>query len=168
MKKIAVIALLAFALFASQEAFYEDDITPKEAFEMQKKGAVIIDVRSAAEYLYAGHPKGAVNIPIFEFNYSPKNIDIRIKASKMEQRGKKADLHKLYDITPIENGKFLEDVKKLYSKLKPKEIVVICRSGARSEYAANILAKNGFKNVYNVEDGYIFGWKRDNLPSVTE
>ncbi len=32
-------------------------------------------------------------------------------------------------------------------------ILVMCRSGGRSAIAANLLAKAGFKNVYNIIDG---------------
>lgn len=41
---------------------------------------------------------------------------------------------------------------------KDKEIVVICRSGARSMRAARILKKNGFSNVINVSGG-IMSWQ---------
>ncbi|MDF2946686.1 MAG: Rhodanese-related sulfurtransferase [Bacillales bacterium] len=36
---------------------------------------------------------------------------------------------------------------------KEKEILVICRSGNRSQSASDILINNGFKTVYNVEGG---------------
>ncbi|MDF2606542.1 MAG: sulfurtransferase [Bacillales bacterium] len=36
---------------------------------------------------------------------------------------------------------------------KEKEILVICRSGNRSQSASDILINNGFKNIYNVEGG---------------
>ena len=40
-------------------------ITPKEAFEkMTQEGYVYLDVRTPEEFA-AGHPKGAINIPIF-------------------------------------------------------------------------------------------------------
>jgi len=56
---------------------------------------------------------------------------------------------------------------------------VMCRSGSRSAKAANLLAKNGFKNVYSIVDGYegdksksadskgqrvVNGWKNAGLP----
>ncbi len=36
---------------------------------------------------------------------------------------------------------------------KEQEIYVICRTGTRSDMAAHLLAKNGFKKVYNVLPG---------------
>lgn len=36
---------------------------------------------------------------------------------------------------------------------KEKEVYVICRTGKRSDLAAQLLAKNGFKKVYNVLPG---------------
>jgi rhodanese-related sulfurtransferase len=30
----------------------------------------------------------------------------------------------------------------------------MCRSGGRSAYAVNLLAKTGFKNVYSIVDGF--------------
>ena len=59
-----------------------------------------------------------------------------------------------------ENKKFVEEVKKLTHGNLKKPLIVLCRSGKRSTYAANRLAKNGFENVYNLEDGYLFDWKK--------
>ena len=36
-----------------------------------------------------------------------------------------------------------------------KEVVVHCRSGVRGEIAADFLEKRGFKNVKNLEGGYL-------------
>lgn len=48
------------------------------------------------------------------------------------------------------------------SKVSPfeasKTILVYCRSGSRSIKAAQILCEKGFKNVYNLTNGYM-GWK---------
>ena len=38
-------------------------IEVKEAFARSKRGAKLIDVRSAREYAHAGHPKGARSVP---------------------------------------------------------------------------------------------------------
>ncbi|PAQ13613.1 rhodanese [Bacillaceae bacterium SAOS 7] len=40
-----------------------------------------------------------------------------------------------------------------------KEVVVMCRSGMRSQKAAQLLKKKGFTNVTNVQDG-ICSWKQ--------
>jgi len=91
-----------------------------------------------------------------------QKIDLRKNYAALEaKKGKVLNAHKLYNITPIENKHFLDDAKKV---IKPgKAILVICRTGARSKFAANILAKNGFENVYNVEGGFL-AWKKAKLP----
>ena len=55
-------------------------------------------------------------------------------------------------------------------------LIFICRSGARSNYSANYLANLGYKNCFNIIDGFegkmnsnnqrsmINGWKYNNLP----
>jgi rhodanese-related sulfurtransferase len=44
-----------------------------------------------------------------------------------------------------------------------KPVVVICRSGRRSEQAAGILAKAGFTAVHNVQGGML-AWEKAALP----
>ena len=41
------------------------DLTPKQAYELLQKNprAVLIDVRSSMEFLFVGHPKGAIHVP---------------------------------------------------------------------------------------------------------
>lgn len=46
---------------------------------------------------------------------------------------------------------------------KNKTILVYCAVGARSKPAANFLAKQGYKEVYNMTDG-IVGWYRNGFP----
>jgi rhodanese-related sulfurtransferase len=170
MKKFFACLTLLFvaANYGFAEDLYEDDLSPKEAYEMQKEGAVIIDVRTPSEFIYAEHPLGAINVPVIYFDYEPKSVDVRIKAAKFElEKQKGADARKLYDIGSRENKKFVEDVKKIVAALKPKAILVLCHSGQRSQYAANILAKSGLENVYNVDEG-IIGWKEEDLPTAGE
>ena len=52
-----------------------------------------------------------------------------------------------------------------YGVSKNSEIYFICKSGARSMHAALILESNGYQNLYNVEDGFVIGWKPSGLPS---
>lgn len=47
--------------------------------------------------------------------------------------------------------------------LKNKPILVYCRSGNRSIPASQILIRNGFKKVYNMQHG-ITGWMKEKLP----
>ncbi len=160
MRLLFVILSLCFALFGAD--YYEDDLDVHEAYAMMKKGAVLVDVRTPAEYIYAGHVPGAVSLPVLDYHYTPKPLKLRLELAKMES-DKKIDPHKAYAITPIENKEFLEEAKKLRKLTHNAPLLIICRSGARSRYAANILAKNGFSEVYNVEGGFL-AWKEAKLP----
>lgn len=46
---------------------------------------------------------------------------------------------------------------------KNKTILVYCAVGARSKPAANFLAQQGYKDVYNMTDGLV-GWYRNKFP----
>jgi adenylyltransferase/sulfurtransferase len=50
---------------------------------------------------------------------------------------------------------------------KNREIVVHCKSGGRSQKAAEFLAQNGFKNVQNLAGG-ITGWSNDVDPTIAK
>ena len=45
-------------------------------------------------------------------------------------------------------------------------LLLICRSGVRSHYAAEIATAAGFTRVYNVLDGFEAGWRPAGLPWV--
>ena len=46
---------------------------------------------------------------------------------------------------------------------RSKTYIVYCRSGRRSRKAVGIMATKGFKNLYNVSDGFL-GWNKNGLP----
>lgn len=46
---------------------------------------------------------------------------------------------------------------------RSKTYIVYCRSGRRSSRAVGIMATKGFKNLYNVSDGFL-GWNKNGLP----
>tara|TARA_B100001142_G_scaffold246691_1_gene246342 strand:- start:84 stop:788 length:705 start_codon:yes stop_codon:yes gene_type:complete len=46
---------------------------------------------------------------------------------------------------------------------RSKKIFTLCKSGGRSVKAAEILFKNGFRNVYNLEGGFL-RWKVNRMP----
>ena len=50
------------------------------------------------------------------------------------------------------NPNFVEDIKAVQADNCP--IVLICRSGVRSEKAANQLLEAGLENIYHVTDGF--------------
>jgi len=49
------------------------------------------------------------------------------------------------------------------SELKDQKVMLICRSGARSSFAAKTLEKQGFIKLYNVEGGML-AWNAAKLP----
>ena len=48
---------------------------------------------------------------------------------------------------------------------RSKTYIVYCRSGRRSSKAVSIMASKGFRNLYNVSDGFL-GWNKNGLPFV--
>ena len=53
---------------------------------------------------------------------------------------------------------------------KDKEILVICKSGERSQISAELLSKENYKSI-NISDGFMgsqegVGWKKSGLPSL--
>lgn len=137
-------------------------VTSNEAYEMWKENPEnvhILDVRTLEEYYYVGHAAMATNIPVFLETYQWDTIKV--------------------DLAMRLNPDFLTEVKATY---QPNDIILItCRSGGRSAFAANKLAEAGFTNVYNITDGFegdkvkdvnsvfygyrmVNGWKNSGLP----
>lgn len=123
-------------------------VTPKEAYAFLAANpeALLIDVRSEIEFLFVGHPKGAIHV---SWNDGPD-----------------------WDINPH----FVGEVKKLAGHGGERPVVLICRSGTRSVAAGEALVQAGFKSVYNVLHGFegeldeqhhrgtVNGWRHDGLP----
>lgn len=106
-----------------------------------------LDVRSTAEFAQ-GHPPGAVNIPLVEFDAA---------------RGM------------VPNPRFVEVVRKLYSA--EAQLIVGCASGGRSKQAQTILMQQGFTDVANMVGGFqggmgptgpVSGWASSGLPVVKD
>ncbi len=123
-------------------------LSPKEAlaFLQAHPQALLIDVRSEIEYLFVGHPVGAIHV---SWNDGPD-----------------------WDINPH----FVGEVKKLAGREGERPVVLICRSGNRSEAAGKALVEAGFGQVHNVLHGFegelderhhrnsVNGWRFDGLP----
>lgn len=129
-------------------------ISPKEAFRMlnEHPNALMIDVRSSMEFLFVGHPKGAVHIAWID---EPD-----------------------WDINPH----FATDIRKLVlggvcgEKDEHPAIILICRSGKRSLEAGIVLLNSGFDHVFNIDEGFegeldekhqrssVGGWRYRDLP----
>lgn len=106
---------------------------------MSDGGYRYIDVRSVPEFA-AGHPEGAVNIPLA--NMVPGGM--------------------------IPNPAFLRDIQDQFEK--DAKIVVGCQSGARSLQAAQILMAAGFTDVVDQRAGFGGtpvepGWRQLGLPT---
>ena len=130
-------------------------VTPKEAWQILQDDprAVLVDVRSDMEFLFVGHPTGAIHIPWIDYP------DWKL------------------------NENFVTEVRKLVlggicheSANSGAPVVLICRSGKRSLEAGILLNKEGFCDVYNVADGFegelddhhhrgtLGGWRFEGLP----
>ncbi|MCH6566447.1 MAG: rhodanese-like domain-containing protein [Proteobacteria bacterium] len=130
-------------------------LSAEKAWDLIQKEPKVafIDVRSDMEYLFIGHPLGSVNIPWIE----EPNWEV--------------------------NPHFVRDVRKLVlggvidsPEHHSVPVLLICRSGNRSDEAGKLLVENGFKRVYNIVQGFegelddnhqrgtIAGWRFDNLP----
>lgn len=147
---------------------YEADLSPQEAYAMQKDGkAIIIDVRTTLEFLYTGHGEGFINIPAYYWTYDPKSIEARVQSADYERKNEKTKDHiatmKLYDAKELINKNFVKEVMQAMKMQGVESVILVCRSGPRSSAAAEILAKEGI-TAYNLEDGFINGWIKEELP----
>jgi rhodanese-related sulfurtransferase len=126
-----------------------EHLEPKQAaqFLAQHSDALFVDCRSEMEYLFVGHPLGALHVA---WNDGPD-----------------------WEINPH----FVGQVKKLAgTDHATRPIVLICRSGNRSLDAGTALERAGFTRVYNVLHGFegelndmhqrnsVAGWRREGLP----
>lgn len=141
----------------SENKDYAGDISPKQAWEMLSAddSAVLLDVRTQAEWAYVGipDPSGLGKQTVFvQWLFFP---DKRINPQFAPQ---------------VAAGGIGED----------DTVIIICRSGIRSKDAAIALTSLGYKTCYNVATGFegdrdtanhrgsTGGWKVDGLPWVQE
>lgn len=130
------ITLSSFAQVNFQTAMlYQGDINSKIAFSMQEKGAILVDIRTKREFETL-RAKDSINIPLFH-----------------EQKGQR-----------VFNKSFLNEIYTLLKQDLNKEVILICRSGSRTKLGANLMAHNGFTNVYNVKYGFQYDWVKVKLP----
>jgi len=136
---IAVIAEL-FLLLASWSMVLAQE--PKkmlsiEAYDMLNTvpDTYLIDVRTRAEYQFVGHPVNA-----YLFPYMFLSNDFIMIDEKFVYR---------FD---FKNDAFIGEINKVFKKTD--NLLIISRDGTRSALAALDLVNAGFKNVYDVEDGF--------------
>lgn len=130
-------------------------LTPVQAWEMIQDDprAVLVDVRSNMEFLFVGHPKGAVHIPWID------EPDWEINP------------HFVRQVRELMLGGVICD-----SDDGCAPILLICRSGKRSLEAGRVLVEKGFSKVFNIADGFegeldedhhrssLGGWRYEGLP----
>lgn len=129
-------------------------LKPKKAFQLMQDNpaALLVDVRSDMEYLMIGHPKGAMHVPWID------EPDWNI------------------------NPDFVKEVRRLLlgrasgKASAGSPVILICRSGNRSDDAAAALIEDGLTDVYVIKEGFegplddnyhrgtISGWRYDGLP----
>ena len=101
-------------------------------WEASRERVKILDVRTFDEYIYVGHAAMAWNIPGF-LQTTIWDDEKQLFTYKM-------------------NPDFVDQIKEVF---QPDDtILVTCRSGGRSAMAVNLMAKLGYKNVYNITDGF--------------
>jgi rhodanese-related sulfurtransferase len=149
MKKKSMLVLVGLAVLAALTFGREiENVGPQKALELsQASHAYLVDVRSAAEYVFVGHPVKAYNIPLSFWSEAEQKL--------------------------VPNDGFVEDLR---SRFQADDVLIfMCRSGGRSLRAAAAAQAAGFKNVINVTDGFegkkddegLFsggGWKSAGLP----
>jgi len=108
-------------------------LSPKQAWQLLQDDsrAVLVDIRSSMEFLFVGHPKGAVHVAWID---EPD-----------------------WDVNP----EFVTEIRKLMlggvvcsedSGCAP--VILICRSGKRSLEAGRALLDAGMKNVMHIDEGF--------------
>lgn len=132
------------------------ELMPREAFDMieANPGSLLVDIRSHMEFLFVGHPAGAIHIPWIDepdWTVNPRFArDIRqlVLGGLSHESGVAADV----------------------------PILLICRSGKRSLEAGAHLIEQGFKSVYSIKHGFegelddthhrssLAGWRYEGLP----
>jgi rhodanese-related sulfurtransferase len=130
-------------------------LNPRQAWQLMEDNprAVLVDVRSNMEFLFVGHPKGAVHIPWID------EPDWEINP------------HFLRQVRELMLGGIICDTDEGCAP-----ILLICRSGKRSLEAGKLLVENGFRDVFNIAEGFegeldeqhhrssIGGWRFEGLP----
>lgn len=108
-----------------------------EAYDMLNTvpNTYLLDVRTRGEYQFVGHPHKAYLFPYMFLTNSFAKVD--------ESYG--------YQLSQ-KNKTFLEDIGKTFKKTD--NLLVICRGGTRSALAAKDLIEDGYKKVFDIEDGF--------------
>ncbi len=132
---------------------YAGDVTSQEAWKMLERDgkAVLLDVRTDAEWRYVGLPDLSV----------------------LEKRTLRVSWQEYPELN--HNPDFVAEVAR-HGPASDQPLLIICRSGVRSRHAAVALTARGYSRCYNVSDGFEgghdearhrgaqAGWKAAGLP----
>ncbi len=131
---------------------YKRNLLPKMAVEKLQNNpqALFVDVRSKAEYKYVGYPENSILIPWIDDPDWEPNPEVFSDLVMQELDGRE--------------------------NLLNTEIILICRSGFRSNEALKCLENKGFTQVSHVASGFegdldendhrgnLNGWRHDGMP----
>ena len=142
-------------------------MTSKQAYDHMMKDmdkALFLDVRTPAELNYLGVTS------VMDANVPTDTMDGSAWDDKKKRYVRKHNKSFVADVDARMKAKGLK---------KTDTVILMCRSGKRSAKAVNVLANNGYTNVYTVVDGYegdkakegeskgkrvVNGWKNSGLP----
>jgi len=131
---------------------YKRNLLPKMAVERLQNNpqALFVDVSSRAEYKYVGYPENSILIPWIDDPDWEPNPEVFSDLVMQELDGRE--------------------------NLSDTEIILICRSGFRSNEALKCLENKGFTQVSHVASGFegdldendhrgnLNGWRHDGMP----
>ena len=132
---------------------YAGDVTPADAYEalVDNPDAVLVDVRTQPELVYVG-------------TADLTHLGKRVIAIEWQQFPSGA-----------QNPNFVDELR-AHGVGEDQPVYFLCRSGARSRFAAVTATTAGFAEAYNVADGFegppnpqgrrgeVAGWKASDLP----
>lgn len=133
----ATACIFVFSMFGS--AGYSQEISKILSIEAYDKlntvpNTFLIDVRTRAEYQYVGHPANAYHFPYM------------ISGDKLVLNGEK------YEYQTKKNKNFLAEINKVFKKTD--NLLILSRDGVMSALAAKELLNAGYKNIYDIKDGF--------------
>ena len=119
------------------EMGYAGDLAPREAWDMlaREKNAVLIDVRSRAEWTFVGVASLA------SLGKAPLYVSWQNYTTSADGRAQM-----------VPNPHFAAAIASAVEKEAPA--IFLCRSGGRSKSAAIAMTSNGFTRAYNLAGGF--------------
>ncbi len=99
--------------------------------------------------------------------------DLSIEEYREQFEGK--DSYQLIDVREIDEWQAvrlpnitnipMSEIETRFNEIRQdKPVILVCRTGGRSQMAGEFLVANGFDNVYNLLEGTL-GWVRRELPT---